>query len=223
MTEPHAIAYAALRVRVTQLVEACDQSAFDVPAPATPGWRARDVLAHMVGVSDDVVHGRLDGIATDAWTAAQVDGRQATPVGEMLAEWERSGPGFERLLADAPEEIAGQARFDAATHEHDLRHAVGLAGARDSSAMGVGWEWLIASRTRLAAPAVTFVTERGADVAGVGEPRATVRAPFFELFRAVTGRRTADEIAGYEWEPAPDPASILAATFFTIRADSLRE
>ena len=43
--------------------------------PATPEWRAHDVLAHLVGVTDDVVNGRLDGIATDAWTAGA--GRRA--------------------------------------------------------------------------------------------------------------------------------------------------
>ena len=31
-------------------------AALDVPAPATPEWRVRDVLAHMVGVADDIVN-----------------------------------------------------------------------------------------------------------------------------------------------------------------------
>jgi hypothetical protein len=49
---------------------------------------------------------------------------------------------FEAMLAAAPMEIAGQALFDAATHEFDIRHAVGAPGARDSDAMTLGWEWL---------------------------------------------------------------------------------
>jgi hypothetical protein len=61
MTEQHATAYAELRGRVAGLVDDVDPSALEQPAPATPGWRVRDVLAHMIGVTDDVVHGRLEG------------------------------------------------------------------------------------------------------------------------------------------------------------------
>ena len=67
---------AELRVRVIELVRDVDPAVLDRPAAATPGWRVRDVLAHMVGVSDDVVNGRLDGIASDEWTGAQVERRR---------------------------------------------------------------------------------------------------------------------------------------------------
>src|SRR3954471_14260388 len=129
MSEPHASAYGELRVRVTELLRQTDASALQQPAPATPGWRVHDVVAHLVGVPDDVVNGRLDGIASDPWTQAQVDKRTGCSAAEMLAEWEANAPAFEAMLAAAPGEIAGQAVFDAATHEHDLRHAVGAPGA----------------------------------------------------------------------------------------------
>jgi hypothetical protein len=223
MTEPQAVAMAELRVRVSALVRDCDPSTLDCNAPATPEWRARDVLAHMVGVGDDVVNGRMDGIATDAWTAAQVDRRHDVPLHELLDQWEQLGPRFETLLAGAPADIAGQALFDAATHEHDLRHAIGRPGARQSDAMGLAWDWFVDTRTRADAPAIRFRTELRDDIAGQGRARVTVRAPFFELFRASTGRRTAGEIESYEWEPAPDASMLLVAPFFTIRAESLRE
>ena len=177
----------------------------------------------MVGVSDDVVNGRLDGIASDAWTAAQVERRRDIPIAEILADWEQWGPQFEQLLASGPPEMTGQALYDAATHEHDLRHAIGRPGARDSTAMQAGWAWLVETRTHSGAPAIRFVTERGDDVAGVGDPRATVRAPYFELFRATTGRRTAAEISSFAWEPGPNIEMIVAAPFFTIRTESLGE
>ena len=223
MTEPHAQAYAELRTRVTQLVGQVDPADLDRPAPATPGWRARDVLAHLVGVSDDIVSDRRDGIASDEWTEAQVDRRRDIPLAELLADWKRWGPGFEALLAAGPAELTGQALFDAATHEHDLRQAVARPGARASAAMQQGWDWFVEARTRMGAPAVRFVTERSDDVAGVGDPCITVRAPYFELFRATTGRRTAAEMEGYDWDPAPDVEIILAAPFFTIRTESLDE
>jgi uncharacterized protein (TIGR03083 family) len=223
MTEQHAAAATELRARVAQLVSEVDPAALDAPAPACPGWRARDVLAHMVGVGDDVVSGRIDGIASDSWTAAQVERRRDIPIAELLADWEQWGPQFEQLLVVGPPAMTGQALYDAATHEHDLRHAIGRPGARDSTAMHAGWDWLVEARTHGGAPAIRFVTERGDDVAGVGDPCATVRAPYFELFRATTGRRTAAEISSFAWEPGPNIEMIVAAPFFTIRTESLGE
>jgi uncharacterized protein (TIGR03083 family) len=223
MTEPHALAQAELRARVVELVQTFDPAVFDGPSPATPEWRMRDVLAHMVGVSDDVVSGRIEGIGSDPWTAAQVERHRGMSVAEMLDEWEEQGPRFEEMLAVTPAEITGQALFDAATHEHDLRYALGTPGARRSDAMVAGWDWLMDARSRLDAPAIRYVSEVGDAVAGAGAPVATVRAPFFELFRATTGRRTQAEIESYEWEPAPAVDQIIGATFFTLRSESLGE
>jgi len=112
----------------------------------------RDLLAHLVGVSDDIVNDRRDGIASDEWTGAQVDRRRDVPITELLGDWDRFGPDFEALLAVAPAEVTGQALFDAATHEHDLRHAVARPGGRGSEAMQHGWDWFVDTRTRLGAP-----------------------------------------------------------------------
>ena len=223
MTEQHAPAYAELRVRVTAIVRDTDPELLERPAPATPEWRVRDLVAHLSGVADDVVNGRLAGVASDEWTAAQVDRRRDLSIDGLLADWEEWSPGFEQMLAAGPMEITGQALFDAATHEHDIRHALARPGARDSDAVGYGWEWLVAVRANTGAPAIRFVTEHGEDIAGTGDPALTVRASRFDLVRATTGRRTRAEIEAYDWEPAPDPSSLLAAPFFTIRTDSLGE
>jgi hypothetical protein len=223
MSEPHAEAYRALRVRVRDVVEATDDDAMRRVVPATPDWRALDVLAHLVGVSDDVVNGRLDGIASDAWTQAQVDTRADRSAAELLAEWDAVGPQFEALLAAAPAEIAGQALFDAATHEHDLRNALGAPGARDSDAVDTGWEWIVDARTRAGAHAMCFVVDGAEQPSGVGDVVARIEASRFELFRAVSGRRTPDEIAAYGWDRDPEPALLLGADFFTIRTSSLGE
>src|SRR5262245_47785786 len=191
MSESHAVAYRALRARVREVVEAADDDAMLTIVPATPEWRAHDLLAHLVGVTDDVVNGRLDGIASDAWTQAQVDARVDRTTGELLAEWDRTSPAFEEMLAAAPAEIAGQALFDAATHEHGLRNALGAPGARDSDAVGTGWDWIVGARTRAGAHAMCFVINGDEESSGVGDAVARIEASRFELFRAVSGRRTA--------------------------------
>jgi len=223
MSESHAVAYRALRSRVREVVEAADTDAMLAVVPATPEWRAHDVLAHLVGVNDDVVNGRLDGLASDAWTQAQVDSRAERSTGELLAEWDLVGPQFEALLAAAPAEIAGQALFDAATHEHDLRNALGVPGARDSDAVDTGWQWIVGARTRAGAHAMCFVVEAGEQSSGVGDLMARVEASRFELFRAISGRRTESEIAGYAWDREPAPALVLGADIFTMRDTSLGE
>ena len=68
-----------------------------------------------------------------------------------------------------------------------------------------------------------FVTEQGDEVLGAGAPATSVRAPRFELIRAVTGRRTAAEIAGYEWGPIREPGLIVLTPQFTMRTESLNE
>ena len=223
MSEPHAPAYQAVRTRVSELLQGPGAAAFDRTAPATPEWRVHDVLSHMVGVTVDVVHGRLDGIATDPWTAAQVDARAGDSLDALLDEWAAYSPRFEEMLAAVPDEISGQALLDAATHEHDIRHAIGVPGARDSDAVAFGWDWLVATRTRAGRSAIRFVTETDDVVAGAGDPVVTARAGRFELVRASTGRRSAGEIARYAWDPAPDPEQLLAAPFFRVRAEPLCE
>ena len=223
MSEIQAELYRELRARVRGVVESVDAGAFGAVVPATPAWRAHDVLAHLVGVPQDVVNGRLEGLASDSWTQAQVDARRDASVADLLAEWDDYGPKFEAMLAAAPAEIAGQAIFDAASHEHDLRGAFGTPGARDSGAIGCGWDWVLGARTRNRAPAICFVVEAGEQVSGVGELVARVEAPRFELFRAVSGRRTAAEVSRFGWDREPDPALLLAADFFSIPEQSIGE
>ena len=116
MGAEHATAYRGVRQRVTALIAPLGDVR-DRSCPATPAWSVHDVLAHMVGVCADVAEGRLDGITTDAWTEAQVAPRRTRPTAELLDEWDRLGPGFETTLGIAPDPIAGQAVFDAITHE----------------------------------------------------------------------------------------------------------
>jgi uncharacterized protein (TIGR03083 family) len=128
-------AYRQVRERVRAVVRETGDDRLDRPSPATPRWTVHDVLAHLVGVTADAVEGRLDGVATDAWTQAQVDRRRGRTVGELLAEWDDYGPRFEALMDALPQEVSGQAVFDAVTHEHDLRCALGRPGARDRAAV----------------------------------------------------------------------------------------
>jgi uncharacterized protein (TIGR03083 family) len=220
MSDEHADAYRELRERVSALMAGVDDATMAAPSPATPKWTVHDVFAHMVGVTDDVVAGRLDGVATDAWTQKQVDARRDTTKDELLAEWSEKGPAFEDIMRALPAAIAGQALFDAATHEHDLRHALGRPGARDSAAVDEAWAWIVSVRSG----GVRLVTDEGDDVfAGADAPVATVHTTRFEILRACTGRRSASEVASYTWDGDVQPELLLGAPLFTMRDEPLNE
>jgi hypothetical protein len=212
--------YRELRGRVHGLVDGRDDEQLEMIAPATPEWRVRDIVAHLAGIPADILAGNLDGVATDAWTAKHVDDRRDLPFEEVLRQWEESGTAIEPLVPAFPEAAVRQMLGDAATHEHDIRGALDEPGARDSEALAVGFVFLTG---RVGAP-LRLSTEVGTFPAGPqGEPVATVRADRFELFRAMTGRRTHDQIRGYEWEGDPQPEAIVVRPLFTARTDALVE
>jgi hypothetical protein len=162
-------------------------------------------------------------VATEPWTAAQVEARRGVPAARLLDEWDSNALKFEEMIGGVPMEIAGQALFDAVTHEHDIRCALDRPGARESDAFELAWEWLVATRAGFGGPTVRFVTEHGDEVVGEGEPVATVKASRFEVLRASTGRRSTSEIESYGWDPSCRPDLLVAADIFTIRPEPLHE
>jgi len=218
-------AYRALRERVSEIVRAADSAALEAVAPATPEWRVRDVLAHMVGVNTDILTGTLDGVASDAWTAAQVATRRDWPIEQMLEEWAESASQVE---ANAPilGPAVGQWVFDACTHEHDVRQALGAPGARDSGAVAIGFDW---ATDRLAdtldhqdALGLVLHTEAGDKPVGAGAPATGVHTSRFEIVRAMTGRRSRAQVEAYGWDGPARPEH-LVLSIFTLRAHDFVE
>jgi uncharacterized protein (TIGR03083 family) len=226
-TEPSdcAAAYRELRTRVTELVRAADSDAFDAIAPATPDWRVRDILAHVAGVNTDIVNGNLRGVASDGWTAAHVATRRDWAVDDILAEWETNAGVVE---ANAPMlgSAAGQWVYDACTHEHDIRNALAVPGARDSDAVAIAFEWGtdVLARGLDGQGARGLLVDTGHDRKTIGsrEPRTTVRVDQFELIRAMTGRRSVAQMECYDWD-GPAHAEHLVLGLFTPRATDLVE
>ena len=222
----YADAYRALRGRVTALLGDADPAAFGAIAPATPEWRGRDVLAHMVGVNADILAGKLEGVGTDPWTQVQVDSRVDVPVPAMLDEWNEISPAVEEI-APMFGTATGQWLFDACTHEHDLCNALGVAGDRDTDAVVLSYGWSTdrvddVLRARDAA-GITFDTESGTKVVGVGDPLATVRTTHFEVMRALTGRRSRAQIEAYGWDGPAHADVFTTLGLFSLRADDFVE
>jgi uncharacterized protein (TIGR03083 family) len=218
-------AYRGVRTRVTELVGAADAAALRRVAPATPDWSVHEVLAHLVGVATDIVSGNLEGVGTDPWAHAQVERSRTRSGPELLAEWAEHGPAVEEMAAQFGR-AAGQLLADATTHEHDVRGALGVAGARDSDAVVLSVTFLGQSLSEQldanGSGALVVQHEGSTDQLGTGEPVASLRIDDFELVRALTGRRCLEQIVAYDWDGAFPPERLVLARF-TARPDPLVE
>jgi uncharacterized protein (TIGR03083 family) len=184
--------YADGRERLCDLALTLGPEDAELPVPACPGWTVKDVFSHVSGVCGDVLAGRLDGVATDPWTAAQVSARAAAALPEVIAEWRSSAAAFDALLNDdAPRQLI----VDLWTHEQDIRGALGVRGGRDSA--------------QVVFAVVRIVGNSGSwDLGSPGsldEPAATLRASDFELVRAFVGRRSRSQFLALGWEGDGSP------------------
>src|SRR3954452_21287026 len=138
--------YEETRQRLITLVREAtfdDFFAAATPVPACPGWRVRDVIAHLSGLATDIAAGNLDGAATDAWTAAQVDARRDVALDDLLAESDDVGPRLAGFLDDFPGRYGAQVVADITVHEHDIRGALRRSSDRDSAAVAHGADFLL--------------------------------------------------------------------------------
>jgi uncharacterized protein (TIGR03083 family) len=203
-------AYTGCRERIGALVDGLSAEREGAPVPTCPQWSVHDVVAHVAGVVDDALAGRLDGVATEPWTAAQVDARRGRPVAEIVAEWNEAAPAFEGLL-DQVGPSGRQAVLDVVTHEHDIRTALGAAGHRDSDAIGIGLTFVGPRFVEAAAEhgrSVRVESSTG-PIYGADDAPLVLAGDPFVLVRALTGRRSVDQIRGLDWRG--DPAGVLPA------------
>ncbi len=201
--------YAETRTRITEVLAPLSEGELERRAPATPEWRVRDIAAHLSGNLADILAGNLEGVATDPWTAAQVDARRGKSIAEILDEWRDNAAKVEPMLNDFGP-VGMQLVADTVTHEHDICGALNRAGGRDAAAADGTLQWLVdVFNDRLLAgqlPALRIAAGDQEWVIGTGEPAATVTAPdTFELLRALIGRRSVTQVAGWKWEGEAGP------------------
>ena len=195
--------YRSVRERLTELLleeTSRRPETWDLPVAACPAWRVRDVVAHLVGNLEDGRAGRLAGPPGSEQTRDQVDRHRDDDPVELLTVWS--------LLAEVAEPRftaagAWPAAIDALSHEHDVRHALGAPGARDTDDVRV-----VADVLRPGPDAPYAVVLYGL------QPRAdrpTLVTDPFTWLRIRMGRRTHEEVLGMTW--VGDPVPVLPALF----------
>lgn len=199
----HAEGYQRVYRRICTLLEGQDE---DVEVPTCPGWTVKDVVAHLAGFFTTYRSGDPKEAFSSGWGDRVVEERQNRSMQECITEWtkllEDPGDLFESNLGVV-------AVSDALAHEQDLRSALNRPGARDDEsivpAVEMGLSFVDQKTQTEGLPALKIVTDEVDRQVGKGEPVATLSTSTFELFRALHGRRTVDQVRAMEWDGDPEP------------------
>ncbi len=191
--------YQDTRVRIAGLLT--DETAWDQPVAACPGWSVRDVVAHMAAVAQDWADGALTGAPTDQQTAEHVARFASHDHRQLLDAWSAAS---DRLHALAETSGLEPPLGDIACHEHDIRSAIGRPGARDAASVRWTADRLL---TILTTPLpLRVVVEDNEYRSGPPDGHEIVlRTTLFESLRWRTGRRSRAQLAGMDWSDDPTP------------------
>ena len=184
--------------RVIELVSGRPPEDAQRRVPACPDWTVRDLFSHMVGLGADVVAGDEPADHNEAWTGRQVAARRDHDIATLIAEWAAlTEPMRAYMQANGPRPLG-----DVIIHEQDLRGALGVPGAQDSPGLHAIRDRFV---PRLGGrvedlPPLALVGEQAWAWASRGEvdDAATVlRAPDFDLARALVTRRSAAQLRAW--------------------------
>lgn len=201
--------YTGTRERLSDLVLGLGEAELAAPVPACPGWSVLDVVYHLLAVAEDIAAGRLTRPPDDAQTAAQVARHRGTPVQPAVQAWDRLAGPLAELISRAG---VWPAVFDVASHEQDIRGALGRPGARGSEVVRTSAARLVA----LMQPSVPVRVVCEAFECRVGPeetqcPELVLRTTRFEAFRWRLGRRSLGQVRSYDW--SADPTAVLGDLF----------
>lgn len=226
MTQPDpAQAYLECVDRITEMTT---DAVVRVPVHACPPWTAHDLVAHLTGLAEDWIEENLAGYASAAWTQAQIDRHRHQPIDALVTSWATSAA---RLVELEPHPLMGTpARWafgDALIHEADLRESLEdtrrppIDAVATHLALSIQrWE----TQLRDAHLALTITTTDGDCYRSTATADCTpvrVVATTYEVWRAITGRRSPNAFLAMDW--VGDAEAVLASGLpypFTVPAST---
>jgi uncharacterized protein (TIGR03083 family) len=183
--------------RVIELVADLPPERAGLRVPACPDWTVRDLLSHMVGLGVDVVAGDEPDDHNATWTGKHVIERRDRDVKQLVAEWQAVAEPLRTWMR------ANNARplGDVIIHEQDVRGALGVPGGQDTDGVRAIRERFagrfaprVADLPPIALVGGTWTwTSRGS----AEDAAVVLRAPDFELARALVTRRSAAQLRAW--------------------------
>jgi hypothetical protein len=218
-----ALAFAEIRLALHDDLLTATPQQWATPIPIRPQWTVRDTVAMLTGFAEALIEGKWTEDYSDSWSDQTIrdrlhdtlDGliaaRRDRTGDELLKEWEGHAAKLERMLA-------GEEPFPTGTHpfvawsylwavvqnSYNVWAALGIMKTRTFKATILCLEsavmWLDMRLQATGSPALRIRAGTTEWVVGDGPPAATVSAPAFELFRALSGRRSLDQIRAFDWD-----------------------
>jgi mycothiol maleylpyruvate isomerase-like protein len=224
-----AAAFREIRLALSAELHDADESAWAAPIPNRPEWTVKDTVAMLAGFARALHEGHWRADYSDAWSDPDVRKRLLNAFNgfillrrdrsgpEILREWEEAAVHLERMMdGDEPfpegiHPFAGwtylwavvqnsQNIWSALKIESKLRGSEAIEMVLESAVY-----WLDMRLQATGAPALRIRSGDSEWVVGDGIPQATVTAPAFELFRALSGRRSIEQIRAFDWDGDPEP------------------
>lgn len=194
--------------RLLDLAATLDQSQLATVVPACPDWTVQQVYAHLAGLAADVASADVTPPADDEVTARQVADRADLDIGAICAQWRDAAPALLELLRTQRRRRYSLPALDVWHHENDIRGALGLDAQTEDADQLADFPLggLVKGWPAQAPPVRVAATDTGQEW-NLGENAAlTLSGTAFELARAVTGRRSVNQILAMDWtggDPAP--------------------
>ncbi len=218
------------------ILETTEDQAMATTVPACPEWSVADLVGHIIGVAEDSARGAFFPDAADAWrdpavaevreawTASHVrrhgGGSREDLLGKLLHHGCTLVMALRRggsAVATAPIWMVTAPVGDLAVHLADLREALGLPPVTESAISKLGFAafraWLHQRLVAEQLPALELSDGQRTWSVGQGDPVGSISAPRHELFRVISGRRSAADIARYAWTTDPAPYLQIIAPY----------
>ncbi len=217
-------AYVASRTRVAEIARPLTAAQLATNVPCCPRWSVKDLVGHLTGVLEDRVEKRLPTSGFEEWTDAQVARHRDEPVGFVLDTW-LSQP------VEANDDVPSLAAlsFDVVSHEHDLCHALGIAGDRSTDSVRVGsaraQDRMSAMLSGAGAPGVLLTTEDGEQLVEGATSPIGLTTTRYDFMRLVTGRKSRQQAIALAWDGDATPVldALFADGFFALQPVDVME
>lgn len=218
-----AVAFREIRQALRDDLSSATPAQWAARIPTRPQWDVKDTIAMLSGFAEALIEGRWTEDYSDSWADHEildtlhqtlnvlVQQRRDRSGEAILIEWDAYAARLERMMN-------GDEPFPEGTHpfvgwsylwavvqnSHNIWATLGIVKARDFKATILCLEsaviWLDMRLQATGRPALRLRAGATEWVVGDGPPAATVTAPPFELFRALSGRRSLDQIKAFDWE-----------------------
>ena len=207
--------------RVIDLVGGLDAQQGERRVPACPDWTVRDLFSHMVGLGVDVLAGDEPNDHNATWTQRQVDERRGHDLPTLVEEWR----GVTEPMQGYMRERGTRPLGDLVIHEQDLRGALGVSGAQDTPGLVIMRDRMLRIFAHKAAglPPIALVGDDWRWASTDDDPAVVVRAPDFELARALMARRSAAQLRSWTVTGDVEPYLAAFATLGTLPGSDLAE